>query len=624
MHEVGGLAMFLDVFSNNGTKYIRISETIRVVDPNTGKSVPKKRTIKNIGPVSKFDDGKPDFIARLKASYAAGNPIIDELREYLNKDVPQKVYNIRICEGTDDCIAHPKLISNLLFERLLEELDLSQLIRSYKNKYEVGFDVYGFFKLLMFGRLLNPASKWATLKQHSDYAVPIIKDDINEFDVYKTLDFVYDHRRALFNRINSTMVNNYHRTTNKVFYDVTNFYSETDFEDENFIDNEGKEEKGLRKKGVSKENRKEPIVQMGLLMDEQGIPVSVECFSGNTLDHQTVENSFKNSVDTLNDPKQRYIYVCDKGIGRGEGIAFAIENGLGYLTSRSVRASSKTEKEWILDPKGYTIVSDNFKYKTQIVKKTVTIKDEDGKETKYECSEKVLTYWSKKYYDKDVAERKSFNDFVEKYLEDPASFRISKTQVPTIKKYLKKDAINKKTGELIEYSDLTAVLDTEKLKMDYDLMGYYTLATSEIHMEDKEMISTYGNLVEIEDQFRVMKGTLDARPFFVRTKEHVITHFSICAISLIMMRLIQGQLRAKNPELVDGDLLFSNILSAERIQDALNKWKIEKLDEVYYRFCDIDDPDLDLILKSFNIIIPRKCFKISEVKQLKSKIEMSL
>lgn len=87
-----------------------------------------------------------------------------------------------------------------------------------------------------------------------------------------------------------------------------------------------------------------------------------------------------------------------------------------------------------------------FKYKTQIVKKTATIKDEDGKETKYECSEKVLTYWSKKYYDKDVAERKSFYDFVEKYLEDPASFRISKTQVPTIKKYLKKDAINKKTG----------------------------------------------------------------------------------------------------------------------------------------------------------------------------------
>ena len=114
--------MFLDVFSNNGSKYIRISESIRVIDPNTVKSVPKKKTIKNIGLVSKFDDGKPDFIARLKASYAEGNPIIDELRPYLNTEVPEEVYNIRICEGTDDCIAHQKLISNLLFEKLLEEL----------------------------------------------------------------------------------------------------------------------------------------------------------------------------------------------------------------------------------------------------------------------------------------------------------------------------------------------------------------------------------------------------------------------------------------------------------------------------------------------------------------------
>ena len=612
--------MFLDIFSNNGSKYIRISESIRVIDPDSGKSVPKKKTIKNIGPVSKFDDGKPDFIARLKASYNAGNPIIDELKPYINKDVSQEVYNIRLCEGSDECIAHPKLISNLLFEKLLEELDLSQLIRSYKNKYDVGFDVYGFFKLLLFGRILNPASKWATLKQRSDYAVPIIKDAVQEFDVYKTLDFVFEHRSALFNRINTAMVKNYNRTNNRIFYDVTNFYYETEEADEDIIHDDGKIEEGLRKKGVSKENQKTPIVQMGLLMDEQGIPISIETFPGNTLDHQTVEDSFSNSVDSVTDKSNRFVFVCDKGIGKGEAIVYAISNGHGYLTSRSVRGSSKKEKEWMTDPEGYTVVSDNFRYKTKIVKKKVT--RPDGIELEY--SEKVLTYWSRKYYEKEVAERKSFYDFVEKYLEDPTSFRVSKTQMPVIKKYLKKDAINEKTGELIEYSDLTAILDTEKLKMDHDLLGYYTLATSEIKMEDMEMIHTYGNLVEIEDQFRVMKSTLDTRPIFVRTKEHIIAHLTICSIALILIRLIQKQLKAKNPSLVDDDLLFSNVLSAERIQDALNKWKIEKLGDTYYRFCDIDEPDLNLILKSFNINIPRKCFMISEVKQLKSQIEMSL
>jgi len=612
--------MFLEIANNNGTKYIRICESVRITDKDSNKSVPKKKTIKNIGPVTKFDDGKPDFISRLKASYAAGNPILDVLKPYVNKSVPQEVFNIRLCEGTDECIAHPKLISNLLFEMLLEKLDISQLIRSYKNHYDVGFDVYGFFKLLLFGRILNPASKWATVKQNADYAVQIIKGDVQEFNAYKTLDFIYEHRNAIFNRINTSMVRHYHRTTNKVFYDVTNFFFETEEPDEDTVLPDGTTELGIRKKGVSKEHRETPIVQMGLLMDEQGVPISIECFPGNTLDHQTLATSFRNSVDSVAASDSRFVYVCDKGIGKGESIVYAISNGIGYLTSRTVRGSSKEEKKWITDPEGYTVVSENFKYKTRIVKKTTTTPDG----VKLEYSEKILTYWSKKHHDKEVAEKKSFYDFVRKYLEDPKSFRISSTQIPLVKKYIKKDVVNKKTGELLKASDLAAIVDVEKLKLDYDLMGYYTLATSEINMDDQQMIDTYGNLVEIEDQFRVMKSTLDTRPVFVRTKEHIIAHLTLCTIALILIRLIQKQIKAKHPESASKDLLFSNVLSADRIQTALNKWKLEMLGDTYCRFCDTDDPDLALILNSFNINIPKKCFKIGEIKQLKSKMEMSM
>jgi hypothetical protein len=155
-------------------------------------------------------------------------------------------------------------------------------------------------------------------------------------------------------------------------------------------------------------------------------------------------------------------------------------------------------------------------------------------------------------------------------------------------------------------------------------MGYYTLATSEINMDNQQMIDTYSNLVEIEDQFRVMKSTLDTRPVFVRTKGHIIAHLTLCTIALILVRLIQKQIKSKHPESADKDLLFSSGLSADRIQTALNKWKLEMLGDTYYRFCDTDDPDLALILNSFNINIPKKCFKISEIKQLKSKMEMSM
>ena len=253
--------MFLEIANNNGTKYIRICESVRVLDHNTNKSVPKKKTIKNIGPVSRFDDGKPDFIARLKASFAAGNPILDELKPYVNPSVPQEIYNVRLCEGTDECIAHPKLITSLLFEKLLEDLDVAQLIRSYKNHYNIGFDVYGFFKLLLFGRILNPASKWATVKQNRDYAIPILKENVQDYNVYRTLDFIYEHRSAIFNRINTSMTRHYHRTTNKIYYDVTNFFFEIDENDEDVILPDGTIDCGIRKKGVSKEHRESPIVR---------------------------------------------------------------------------------------------------------------------------------------------------------------------------------------------------------------------------------------------------------------------------------------------------------------------------------------------------------------------------
>lgn len=610
--------MYLEFADNNGKKYIRVCESIRVIDEVTHRSKTKKKTIKNIGPVSRFYDGRPDFIQRLKASFEAGNPLIEELRPFVCTKAEQEVYNIRLVEGTEDCVAHPKLISNLLLEKMFESLDLSQLVRSYKTRYGESYDVYGFLKLLVFSRVLDPASKWSTVQKRNNYALPIIKGDVQEFRVYDCLDFIYEHRHAIFNRINSSLIKNYHRTTNRIYYDVTNFFFETEEADEDMVLPDGGIEDGLRKPGVSKEKRQTPIVQMGLLMDEQGIPVSCECFPGNTLDHLTLAKAFENSVNTVASKGTRFIYVCDKGIGKGESIGYAISNGIGYLTSRTVRGASKDEKDWILDPDGYVSLGEGFKYKTRIVHKKTKING-----IAYDYAEKVLTYWSEKFYRKDIAEKADFYEFMQEFIKNPDGFRVSKTQMPLLKKYLKPEFINRKTGEITKTSDLAAMLDVQKLERDYNLLGYYTLATSEIHMDDREMIATYGNLVGIEEQFRIMKSTLDARPVFVRKREHIIAHMDICVLALILIRLIQRQVKLRFPEMNDDDMLYCDGVSAERIQAALSKWKIEKLGDTYYRFCDIDDPDLKKILGAFGIDIPNKCYKISEIKQLKAKMEMS-
>ena len=601
--------MFLDIFNNNEKMYIRISESYRVYSEEKKKFVNRKRTIKNIGPVSKFDDGKENFIERLRASFNAGTPIIKELEPYVSKDIKKEIYNIQIHEGTEECIGHPKLFSNLLLDKLMEEIGLTQYINVYKTYDKITYDVLGFIKLLIYGRLLNPASKIATVNQNDDYYNKIIDDGSYKYNVFDSLDFIYKHKNAFFNRIDQTLRKKVGRTTNIIYYDVTNFFIFT--EDKGYeCDDEGtKIYHSIATNGVCKEERKLPIVQMGLLMDEQGIPISIEVFPGNTLDHLTMQKSFNNSVDFIKDKNNRYIFVSDKGIGRGGNPKFSIENGNGYLVSKSVRGSTKAEKKWIISDEDFVYNTDDFKIKTKTYTKTYTL--ENGSELK--SSEKIVSYWSKKFYTKEYEEQKSFYDTLRQIIENPESFPSNRLNNSKIKKYLKKQVLNDETGEIIDSENLKAIIDIDKVNEELSLLGWYSIITSETNMDENEIIDTYHNLVDIEDQFRVMKSTLETRPLYVRTDEHRIAHLTLCTIALILLRLIQRAITNK----------FNDTLSADRIQVALNKWKVEKLADEHYRFNDIDDNDLKLILDSFDIQLPVKLYKPIDFRMLKNNIKLS-
>ncbi len=602
--------MFLDIFNNNDSFYIRVSESYRVYSEEKKKLVCRKRTIKNIGPVSKFDDGKPNFIERLRASFNAGTPIIKELEPYVYKNVKKEIYNFQIHEGTEECIGHPKLFSNFLLDKLLDDIGLTSYIHSYKRYDKISYDVLGFFKLLIYGRLLKPASKIATVNQNNDYYKKIIDDDAYKYNVFDTLDFVYKHKNAFFNRIDQTLRKTIGRTTNVVYYDVTNFFVYTDDNGYEYDENGEKICYSIATNGVSKEERKLPIIQMGLLMNEQGIPISIEAFSGNTLDHLTMQKSFNHSVDYINNKNNRYIFVSDKGIGKGDNPKFSVSSGNGYIVSKSVRGSTKADKEWITSNKDFIYVSDDFKIKTKTYTKNYTL--EDG--TKLKSSEKIVSYWSKKFYTREYEEQKSFYDTLRQIIESPNSFPINRLNNNKLKKYLKKEVLNEENGEYINSENLKALIDIDKMAEDLSLLGWYSIVTSETNMSEREIIDTYHNLVEIEDQFRVMKSTLDTRPLYVRTNEHRIAHLTICTISLILLRLIQKQI-AKSDN--------STTLSASRIQLALNKWSVEKLADEYYRFNEIDDADLKLLLNSFDINIQKKLYKPSDLRQFKKNIKLS-
>ena len=137
-------------------------------------------------------------------------------------------------------------------------------------------------------------------------------------------------------------------------------------------------------------------------------------------------------------------------------------------------------------------------------------------------------------------------------------------------------------------------------------------------MKPLDVIDKYHGLTRIEDQFRVMKGDLDTRPLYVKTPEHVEAHLMICFIALIMMRIIQKKILKSGLVKADTENYWTNGLSGYRIQEALNKWKVDKLPSDLYRFMNIDDPDLKLILDAYDIKIPKKLYQRAELKALKT------
>lgn len=602
--------MFVEQIKNNGKPYLRLVHAVRKANKN-GDMVSTKQVLLNIGPLDRFDDGQPDYVERLKKSFKAGTPLIPSLLPYCSTQKPAEAYRFTIREGSPDCFGHPKLFSHLLLERILEELGLQNFFSAYKGFTKISYDVYGFAKLLIFGRLLNPASKCATVRQNDDYYEPILKD-FNPDNVYDTLSFIAANKDKIIRRINTNLVKKAGRAPEVIYYDVTNFYFEIENPDDDILDEEGNAlKKGQRKFGVCKEERHQPIVQMGLFMDDDGIPIAIESFPGNTLDHLTLRPAMKKTVNDMG--FSRFILIADRGICNYMNLLHLLDAGNGYIISKSLLKSTDKEQAWTYDDDGYVTVSPDFKYKSRIVKRTV--KDEKGNSRKVE--ELVVVYWSRKFEERSRQENKKFLDFLQKLEEAPSSFRITALQSKALRKFMKKEYVNTKTGEAMNSSDIKGFVDFDKVAEYRKGMGYYQIVTSELKMDPREVIDKYHGLTQIEDQFRVMKGDLETRPVYVRTPEHVDAHLLTCLIALILMRIIQKKIRDTGKNTRD-DVYWNVGMSGERIQTALNKWKVDALPDDLYRFMDVDDPDLALILKAFAIEIPPKLYRRAELKAIKT------
>lgn len=382
------------------------------------------------------------------------------------------------------------------------------------------YDPCRILELLVWDRIAHPSSKRAAWQARGRFPR---KCGFTADDVYRCLTYLDENADALVSSMNASLEQSRGpRDASCLYYDVTNYYFECDEED------------GFRMRGVSKEHRPSPIVQMGLFLDSDGLPLGYELFPGNRNDMTTLLPAMSKAGVRDLPWGERVVVVADKGLNTSANIAACVLDGNGYIFSQSVRKATKGLKSWVLDDAGYEeSASGSFKIKSRISEKAVYVAGEDGKRRRVTVPVKEVAFWSRDYFERSRRERAKV---VEKSRAAVARGDLSSAAAKTSVRYAKDVPVVRETGEAASHN---WVVDEERIAADEAMDGYYCIVTSEQEMDDRDVIDAYRGLWRIEESFRVMKGDFDARPVYCSTESHIRAHFLVCYIALLAMRLMQ-------------------------------------------------------------------------------------
>ncbi len=481
-----------------------------------------------------------------------------------------------------------------VLKELYKKLELDKFWNWKTRNLSVEFSVDQIFRLLVFSRILNPASKKGTFEHRNFYF-----EDFGNFsldDVYHALDIICDNKEALQKWIYDHSDNICTRDMSISYFDCTNYYFDIGRSDMDTLDDNGNpvDKEGnpvatkYRKRGPEKNHRPDPIVEMGLLMDRNGIPLAFDLFPGNESEKvhmrpiiNRVKNEFSNS---------RIIFVADRGLNTSDNIYYLNGDNKGdnnqrdgYVYGQSIRGADAEFKRWVLEG-GYRInkvINDDgeevfFQHKSRIHPKELHVNvTKPGRKNPLKktvsIDQKQMVYYSEKYAKKQQADREVMIQRAKDLIKHPKKYdKVTSAGSAT---YVLNIAFDKNTGEIVEGKSLE--LDLKKIEEEKKYDGYYSIVTSELNMSDTEMREVYRGLIRIEDTFKISKTEFDSRPVFVRTNDHIDAHFTTCFTALVLIRLLQTKLENKYP--------------VEKIINALKNYCCVPLDTNTYQFTYYDE-----------------------------------
>lgn len=502
------MAYFLKKTNNKKGTYLQIYESYYDPERKGGAH----RSYKPIGYVHELvDSGIDDPISHFQVEVDELNRIHNEKKEEektktISDESPEKFLGYFPLKNINDSL------------RTKQYIDIMQTATDYR------FNVYDMMSSLVYSRAVHPCSKSKTY----DEVLPKLFEatDFSLEQIYTGLGYLGMEYEKVIEIYNHQINLKYKFDTSHTYFDCTNFYFEIDREDD------------FRRKGPSKENRHEPLVGLGLLLDANQIPIGMKLYPGNESEKPVMRDVI-DGLKSRNNITGRTIQVADKGLNCGNNIMHALKEKDGYIFSKSVKTLSEKEKVWVLLPNDYReIKSSNgdvlYKIKECIDDFEYEIDDEKtGKKRKVTFTEKRVVTFNPALAKKQIYE---INKLVEK-ARDLKTSQAKRSEYGECAKFVNFVSADKKGKETDGKVKVT--MNDQAIENARKLAGYNLLVTSELKMSDQEIYKAYHNLWRIEESFRIMKSELDARPVYLQKEETITGHFLICYLAVLLTRLLQ-------------------------------------------------------------------------------------
>ena len=441
-------------------------------------------------------------------------------------------------------------------KKIFQNVDISSVLKDKQYSTKIEYSLSKACELLTYARIIDPGSIKYTYEHKNQFFEPF---DLSLDDLYRSLKPLLECKEDIFKTIWNNTKDKYNRDTSTVFYDCTNYYFEIEYDDDDIKDINGDIiKKGIRKRGPEKNHRPDPIVEMGLLLDSKGFPMSYNIFSGSTSEKETLIPEIR-SIKRRHDAG-KVIVVADRGLNCSDnmialaGIDLDKENRDGYIYGQSVRGADQEFKNWVLrqdDYKTEKITNDDgeeivFKHKSRIYpRKMYVTRDDKGltkggnkKKQSILVDQKQMVYYSQKYADKQKRDRQMVIEKAKDLIKNPGAY--TKSTSYGAAGYVNNIKFDKDSGVVCNGSELS--LNLEKIEEDEKYDGYYSIVTSEENFSDLELRNIYRGLAKIEETFKITKSEFDARPVNVRLEDHIDAHFLICFIALVLIRILQSEI----------------------------------------------------------------------------------